>query len=475
MGILTDQVSWYRYRDDGEAYMGQGATLQWGLEGYEPIWDVVAFGDAQGAQGDESTIPFGAGPPANNKPDPDAGERTATITVDGGYAVVVIESNPLIANGPDQETTPEATARVECTDFDDEAGPPDVDYWDCSHRKIVHIMGEPGHHHGAKQVELDGVNPGEALVIAYLKPPSLGGGAKGSSRTPLAGVDKSWLEQRIRAGAKWAQALGGVKVEKPVYSLELRPVLATDMKTGAKTHHGSAEWFVRKNRSDSLHLEKRKAEDGQLRWGERPPRPTADVSRAVSGSSTGLLWEYPSGPGSEVTLRMGQMVDLEGGWDILWQVSGTTVYEVYLVWQGRPHPGAATVEVQSEFKAEAWADASGDLADPLLTDPDGQELAGRTDDTTLGAYVMLWIRGVGRWQQSTQAAQLRATGNSRIKESDTSYHKVSKYRVSGKAGEMLILSLTAGIDHQAAGLALRYMAKADLAAVIRLKEVPSTK
>ena len=47
MGILTDQVSWYRYRDGGGMNMGQGATLEWSLEGYEPIWELVAFGDAQ--------------------------------------------------------------------------------------------------------------------------------------------------------------------------------------------------------------------------------------------------------------------------------------------------------------------------------------------------------------------------------------------------------------------------------------------
>ena len=54
MGILTDQASWYRCRDGGGMNMGQGATLEWSLEGYEPIWDVVAFGDAQGTQGNGS-------------------------------------------------------------------------------------------------------------------------------------------------------------------------------------------------------------------------------------------------------------------------------------------------------------------------------------------------------------------------------------------------------------------------------------
>ena len=192
MGILTDQVSWYRYRDDGEASMGQGATLEWSLEGYEPIWDVVAFGDAQGTQGDESTIPYGAGPPANSKPDPDAGERTKKIQVDGGYPYVEIHDDPLFVGG-------KGTAKLVLVGFDEGAALPAVQGWYVrkvagaeNHGALEIVRIEGGHNHGgATQVPLKGINAGTDEVIAALMPPTSSQGSGTGTTGEKGGVVKS--------------------------------------------------------------------------------------------------------------------------------------------------------------------------------------------------------------------------------------------------------------------------------------------
>jgi len=191
MGILTGQVSWYK---NGK-YDSQGATLQWGLIGYEAGYDVIAFGNAENAK--DGSNPGGAGPLANDKhtgkpkPDPEAGESTSTIAVDGAYAEVVLGKELIVAR------CEYITAAVKCTGFDHDPGPPEVAYWDSGDKHIIRIKG--GHNHGKTQVEIWGANAGSADVIAYLKPPSQSGAKKASSATPTCGSgDKSSLGEVTR-------------------------------------------------------------------------------------------------------------------------------------------------------------------------------------------------------------------------------------------------------------------------------------
>ena len=368
MGILTGQVSWYRYRDDGEAYMGQGATLEWGLDGYEPICDVVAFGDAQGAQGDESTIPYGAGPPANSKPDPDAGERTKKIQVDGGYPYVEIHDDPLFVGG-------KGTAKLVLVGFDEGAALPAVQGWYVrkvagaeNHGALEIVRIEGGHNHGgATQVPLKGINAGTDEVIATLMPPT----SSQSSGSSKAGEKGSVVTSAARSLGTTVAALAGcamvgaaAKVKHADVWLEIVPL------AGKSKRHGSAELYYRNFASASRNYlvlsvtdpitSKPQAHSWQLLWdakpspGERamgarwkrlkeqapfpfPPTPQWGMPVYIPSplpfeTSTGDITEKITSSGRTVRLVSKQRIELAGGWSRLWQPSATFTYAIFLKW-----------------------------------------------------------------------------------------------------------------------------------------------
>jgi len=174
MALLTEQVSWFR---NGQ-YAGQGRVLQWSLETPDAAYDVIAFGEAENAT--KGTGP--AGPEANKKPDPTAGESAVTIKVDAGYGTVLgwrLRDPVAPSNHFTFPVGEQAKATLVLQDFTSAAPLPQVQGWYLLPEAIPAGLSpldisevESGlNHSGSTVVTLNGISPGTVNVLVAILPP----------------------------------------------------------------------------------------------------------------------------------------------------------------------------------------------------------------------------------------------------------------------------------------------------------------
>jgi len=226
LGLLASQVSWYKKCKEETKFLGTGETFQWTLVAEESTADITAFGNAPNAK--EGNGP--QGPLKNDKvtgypkPEPQAGESTSTIKVDGGIAMIVIDPKTF-------HVGTRGTAELKLTCFDSTTAPPQPEGWYVAEHGLNIVRIEGGHNHaGETKVPLIGISEGTAIVECVLKLPST---TSGSTASGIQGDDSDKAEAALlQAGtsaARQAEA-GEPPPKKPLAPKVTAPVPVDDGK-----------------------------------------------------------------------------------------------------------------------------------------------------------------------------------------------------------------------------------------------------